>query len=388
MATFREVIDTVLKANPEGMHYADLTKEVLKVKTTKGKTPDQTILAILSQDKERYEKVKEGVYRLKDTFASDSLPPETPTDEERPTTTSETESPKTDENPAREAAPDSETNPLAASSIESVTKTESHPAPRERKPKTLTSRRPSPPPAEEPALSSPVIEALISTAKYLGATTKKSARSSLGAVGKVVSAITLGKPGLKFDAAAAKEMFSGGAWILTHSVNLDELKEFLPENTVSPRAHRVQVWAPIKEAIAKYLPQVSAHCTIGRESYTVVGEETTVINVHDGEERLSCTCEKFDDSNASLCPHLLASIYTAAPDLATAAYAKAIFPTREKYRQWKTALENLGEESEGMKCNVLYYLIKDIATGFGFHLAKCNTSREAAKAFVLAHSAK
>jgi hypothetical protein len=81
MVTFRQAIDSVLGGHPEGMHYGTLTKEVLKVKPTKGKTPDQTVLAILSQNPEHYEKVSDGVYKRKDTVSL----PETRGPKENPT---------------------------------------------------------------------------------------------------------------------------------------------------------------------------------------------------------------------------------------------------------------------------------------------------------------
>jgi hypothetical protein len=64
MPSFQELIDELLGKNGP-MHYKKLTEEILKVKQTKGKTPDQTILSILSKGKDRYEKVGDGVYRLK-----------------------------------------------------------------------------------------------------------------------------------------------------------------------------------------------------------------------------------------------------------------------------------------------------------------------------------
>jgi hypothetical protein len=64
--SFQELIDELLsKSGPQGMHYRKLAEEVLKVKQTSGKTPDQTILSILSKRKDRYEKIGNGVYRLK-----------------------------------------------------------------------------------------------------------------------------------------------------------------------------------------------------------------------------------------------------------------------------------------------------------------------------------
>ena len=56
--------EILFRAGPEGMHYKQLTEQILKLKQTKGKTPDQTVLAILERDA-RFEKVSRGVYRVK-----------------------------------------------------------------------------------------------------------------------------------------------------------------------------------------------------------------------------------------------------------------------------------------------------------------------------------
>jgi len=65
--TFRELIDELLSKNGP-MHYKKLTEEILKVKQTKVKTLDQTVLAILERGTRgpnpRYVRTATGVYGL------------------------------------------------------------------------------------------------------------------------------------------------------------------------------------------------------------------------------------------------------------------------------------------------------------------------------------
>jgi DNA-binding HxlR family transcriptional regulator len=65
--TFRELIDELLMRNGP-MNYRQLTEEILKVKQTKGKTPDQTVLAILERgargQNPKYVKTGPGTYGL------------------------------------------------------------------------------------------------------------------------------------------------------------------------------------------------------------------------------------------------------------------------------------------------------------------------------------
>ena len=45
------------------MHYADITKEILKIKETKGKTPERTVMAILIRDnKDVFKSMGDGVF--------------------------------------------------------------------------------------------------------------------------------------------------------------------------------------------------------------------------------------------------------------------------------------------------------------------------------------
>ena len=56
--------EILFRAGPEGMHYRKLTEQILRLKPTKGKTPEQTVLAALERDP-RFERVSRGVYRVK-----------------------------------------------------------------------------------------------------------------------------------------------------------------------------------------------------------------------------------------------------------------------------------------------------------------------------------
>jgi len=69
--TFRQLIDELLsKRGP--MNYRKLTEEILKVKQTKGKTPDQTVLAILERgargQNPKYIKTGPGTYGLNPSY--------------------------------------------------------------------------------------------------------------------------------------------------------------------------------------------------------------------------------------------------------------------------------------------------------------------------------
>jgi hypothetical protein len=47
------------------MHYMEITKEILKIKETKGKTPERTVMAVILRDKHNvFKSVGEGVFGL------------------------------------------------------------------------------------------------------------------------------------------------------------------------------------------------------------------------------------------------------------------------------------------------------------------------------------
>ena len=58
-------IRKVLAEQKKPMHYADITREILKVKETKGKTPERTVMAVLIRDKKNiFKRVGDGVFCL------------------------------------------------------------------------------------------------------------------------------------------------------------------------------------------------------------------------------------------------------------------------------------------------------------------------------------
>jgi hypothetical protein len=47
------------------MHYADITKEILKIKETKGKTPERTVMAVILRDTHNvFTRVGDGIFGL------------------------------------------------------------------------------------------------------------------------------------------------------------------------------------------------------------------------------------------------------------------------------------------------------------------------------------
>lgn len=63
--TYASLAYKVLKEWGKPLHYKNITKEILKVKDTKGKTPQQTLRVIITKDK-KFVKVKRGIYGLKE----------------------------------------------------------------------------------------------------------------------------------------------------------------------------------------------------------------------------------------------------------------------------------------------------------------------------------
>ena len=55
----------ILSEHGRPMHYLDLTKEILKVKETKGKSPERTVMAVLIRDKKNtFVRKGEGIFGL------------------------------------------------------------------------------------------------------------------------------------------------------------------------------------------------------------------------------------------------------------------------------------------------------------------------------------
>ena len=63
--SFYQLAKRVLTEQKKPMHYADITKEILKIKETKGKTPERTVMAILIRDnKDVFKSMGDGVFGL------------------------------------------------------------------------------------------------------------------------------------------------------------------------------------------------------------------------------------------------------------------------------------------------------------------------------------
>ena len=63
--SFYSLAEKVLKENKKPMHYTDITAEILKLKETKGKTPERTLIAVLMRDTHNvFTRKGEGVFGL------------------------------------------------------------------------------------------------------------------------------------------------------------------------------------------------------------------------------------------------------------------------------------------------------------------------------------
>jgi DNA-directed RNA polymerase delta subunit len=63
--SFYTLAQKVLQENKKPMHYMDITKEILKIKETKGKTPERTVMAVILRDKHNvFTSVGEGIFGL------------------------------------------------------------------------------------------------------------------------------------------------------------------------------------------------------------------------------------------------------------------------------------------------------------------------------------
>ena len=63
--SFYTLAKKVLLEQKKPMHYADITKEILKIKETKGKTPERTVIAVMLRDTHNvFIRVGDGVFGL------------------------------------------------------------------------------------------------------------------------------------------------------------------------------------------------------------------------------------------------------------------------------------------------------------------------------------
>ncbi|MGV8150401.1 MAG: winged helix-turn-helix domain-containing protein [Candidatus Woesearchaeota archaeon] len=66
--SFYTLAQKVLQEQNKPMHYVDITKEILKIKETKGKTPERTVMAVILRDKYNvFKSVGEGIFGLNDS---------------------------------------------------------------------------------------------------------------------------------------------------------------------------------------------------------------------------------------------------------------------------------------------------------------------------------
>ncbi len=63
--SFYNLAKKVLLEQKKPMHYTDLTKEILKIKESKGKTPERTVIAVLMRDThDVFMRMGDGIFGL------------------------------------------------------------------------------------------------------------------------------------------------------------------------------------------------------------------------------------------------------------------------------------------------------------------------------------
>ena len=63
--SFYSLTQKVLQERKKPMHYAEITKDILKVKESKGKTPERTVIAVLMRDTHNvFTRQGEGIFGL------------------------------------------------------------------------------------------------------------------------------------------------------------------------------------------------------------------------------------------------------------------------------------------------------------------------------------
>ena len=63
--SFYQMAKKVLNAEKKPMHYADITREILKTKETKGKSPERTVMAVIIRDSHNvFMRMGDGVFGL------------------------------------------------------------------------------------------------------------------------------------------------------------------------------------------------------------------------------------------------------------------------------------------------------------------------------------
>ncbi len=63
--SFYQLAKRVLSEQKKPMHYVELTKEIMKIKESKGKTPERTVIAVIQRDKHNvFVRMGDGVFGL------------------------------------------------------------------------------------------------------------------------------------------------------------------------------------------------------------------------------------------------------------------------------------------------------------------------------------
>lgn len=63
--SFYQLAKKVLNSQKKPMHYTDITKEILKTKESKGKSPERTVMAVLIRDTHNvFMRMGDGVFGL------------------------------------------------------------------------------------------------------------------------------------------------------------------------------------------------------------------------------------------------------------------------------------------------------------------------------------
>lgn len=70
--SFYNLAKKVLSEQKKPMHYTDITKEIMKIKESKGKTPERTVMAVILRDTHNvFVRMGDGIFgltRLKEKY--------------------------------------------------------------------------------------------------------------------------------------------------------------------------------------------------------------------------------------------------------------------------------------------------------------------------------
>lgn len=65
--SYKNIAVEVLRKHKRPMHYKEILEEVLKRRTTRGKTPEKTIVSVLVKNREVFIRTDSGTYTLRKT---------------------------------------------------------------------------------------------------------------------------------------------------------------------------------------------------------------------------------------------------------------------------------------------------------------------------------